>query len=84
MRKRNNFSIDPKYLLVFFLIVCLLLIVTSYKFKDNYSPVRAVVGDVVTPMQKGINGVGSFFSGKMELFQTKKELLAENKELQSQ
>ncbi len=84
MRKRNNFSIDPKYLLVFFLIVCLLLIVTSYKFKDNYSPVRAVVGDVVTPMQKGINGVGSFFSGKMELFQTKKELLAENKELQSE
>ena len=75
MRKRNNFSIDPKYLLVFFLIVCLLLIVTSYKFKDNYSPVRAVVGDVVTPMQKGINGVALSLVERWNCFRQRRNCL---------
>ncbi|MBQ1688903.1 MAG: rod shape-determining protein MreC [Lachnospiraceae bacterium] len=81
--RNNRFTIHPKYILIFFLIICLLLIVTSYKFKENYSPIRAMVGDVVSPMQRGINGVGTFFTKKTELFTSKKALLKENKKLQS-
>ena len=45
---------------------------------------RAVVGDVVTPMQKGINSVGHFFTEKTEIFTSMKELLEENEKLQSE
>lgn len=84
MRRRNKFTIEPKYILIFFLVVCLLLIVTSYRFKDNYSPVRAVVGDVVTPMQKGINSIGTFFKGKTDNFESIKKLQKENAKLQEE
>jgi len=61
MRRRKKFSIAPKFILIFFLILCLILIITSYVFKSSYSPVRNVVGSIVTPMQRGINAVGKFF-----------------------
>ena len=64
MRRRKKFSIEPKIILIFFLILCLILIITSYVFKASYTPVRNVVGSVVTPMQRGINSVGNFFTEK--------------------
>ena len=84
MRRRNKFSIEPKYILVFFLILCLILIITSYKFKESYAPFRGAVGNVVTPMQKGINSVGRFFSDKTDMFKSMKELAAENERLQDE
>ena len=42
-----------------------------------------VFGDVVTPMQSGVNQVGNYISEKTEIFTSMKKLLAENKELQS-
>ena len=84
MRRRNKFFIEPKYILAFFIIVCLGLIICSFRYKDAFSPVRAVVGDVVTPMQKGINSVGHFFTEKTEIFTSMKELLEENEKLQSE
>lgn len=84
MKRRDKFSIEPKYIFVFFLILCFVLIVASFKYKEAFSPVRAVVGDVVTPMQKGINQVGHYFSEKTEVFSSMSELRAKNKELQEQ
>lgn len=84
MRRKNKFSIEPKYILIFFLILCFVLMVTSFKYKEAFAPVRAVAGDVVTPMQKGINNVGRFFSDKTKYFTSMKKLMEENKELQSQ
>jgi len=68
MRRKNKFSIEPKYILIFFVILCIILIITSYKFKDTFAPVRSVAGNVVTPMQKGINTVGTFFCRKDRSF----------------
>ena len=84
MRRRNKFSIDPKYILTFFIVLCLILIITSYKFKDTFAPIRAVAGDVVTPMQRGINTVGRFFSEKTDIFTSMKELKKENEDLQTE
>lgn len=84
MRRRNKFSIDPKYILTFFIVLCLILIITSYKFKDTFAPIRSVAGDVVTPMQRGINTVGRFFSEKTDIFTSMKELKKENEDLQTE
>lgn len=84
MRRRNRFSIEPKYILIFLLVLCSVLLFASFKYKDKFSPIRAVVGDIITPMQKGINSVGSFFTIKTDIFISKQELLEQNKELQSQ
>ena len=84
MRRKNKFSIESKYILVFFLILCLILIITSFKYKETFAPVRAVVGDVVTPMQKGINDVGRFFSDKTKNFTSMQELIKENERLQNE
>lgn len=84
VRKRNGFSIEPKYILIFFLVLCSVLLVASFKYKEKFSPIRAVVGDIITPMQNGINSVGSFFTVKTDIFTSKQELVEQNKELQSQ
>lgn len=84
MRRRKKFSVEPKIVLIFFLILCLILIITSYVFKDAYSPIRGAVGNVVTPMQKGINTVGGFFTEKTETFKSKKKLMEENEKLQKE
>lgn len=65
-------------------MLCSVLLVASFKYKETFSPIRAIVGDVITPMQKGINSVGSFFTIKTDIFVSKRELLKQNKELQSQ
>lgn len=84
MRRRHKFTIEPKFILIFFLILCLVLIITSYLFKSTYSPVRGAVGNVVSPMQSGINSVGRFFSDKTDAFKSMKDLIKENDELKSE
>lgn len=84
MRRKNKFSIEPKYILIFFVILCIILIITSYKFKDTFAPVRSVAGNVVTPMQKGINTVGTFFTEKTEVFTSMKDLKKKNEKLQKE
>ncbi len=42
---------------------------------------KTVVGDVLSPMQRGINSVGEKISSQVELFRTKENLIEENKKL---
>ena len=63
-------------------VLCVLLVLLSFKFTDRFAGVKAFVGNVVTPMQKGINSVGKYLSDKADLLTSKETLLAENKELQ--
>lgn len=83
-RRLRKISLAPKYVLVIFLFLCAALMVVSFRFPDKLSPVRAVIGDVLTPMQKGINQVGRFLSDKMDVFTSKTELLSENKKLKDE
>jgi rod shape-determining protein MreC len=45
-------------------ILCFALMFLSYQFGDELSPFKAAVGNIISPMQKGINTVGhSVFNG---------------------
>ena len=82
MRKRTKVVIDPKYVLVIVAVVCVILMGVSFKFHDKMQPVRSIVGNVITPMQKGINKLGSKISDKMEYVTTVKKAVNKNKSLQ--
>ena len=80
-RRRKNW-IHPKTLYIALSVICVLLVVISFRFSDRFSSVKTMVGNFVTPMQKGINSVGKSISDKFDLLSSKESLLAENKELQ--
>ena len=84
MKRKTKFSIEPKYILLVLSLFCLLLIVLSFKFKDTFMPLRSVVVDTITPMQKGVNQIGVFFSEKKEMFASTQDLIAENKALKEE
>lgn len=84
MKRRKNWNIHPKYILAVFSVVCVVLVVLSFKYESKFASFKSSLGDVMTPMQKGINYVGSFFSDKIDLVATKEELLKENEELKAQ
>ena len=79
-RRRKNW-IHPKILYICLSVLCVMLVLLSFKFTDRFAGVKATVGNIVTPMQKGINSVGRYISDKMDLLSSKESLLAENEEL---
>lgn len=84
MRKRTKVSIDPKYILLTIAIICVGLILISFKFQEKMTPVRSAVGSVITPMQRGINRIGRAVAEGMEYANTLDKLVQENDSLKSQ
>jgi rod shape-determining protein MreC len=84
MRKRTKITVDPKYILLTIAIVCVALIVISFRFQDKMTPLRNAVGSVVTPMQKGINRIGLVVADGLEYATTMDKLVKENASLQEQ
>lgn len=83
MRKTTNENLKNKYLLAGLSIFCAALIVVSFLDNDIVSPVKQVSGSLITPIQKGINGFGSWLSGLTDNFDDAVTLRAENEELQA-
>lgn len=84
MRRRTKMTIEPKHILAVCSFLCLILIIVSFRFPDKFRPVRTAVGQIVTPMQKGINSLGSWMYGQKEKFQSIEELTEENEKLKEQ
>ncbi len=81
MRRRTKININPKYVLIALVIFCIGLIIFSFRFGDKLSPVKDAVGMVVTPMQVGINSVGTYVSDRLDTFKSIHDLLEENEQL---
>ena len=83
MRRRFNFELKPKYIFIACSALCIAVMIFTFSNDKNLSPVKTLFGDVVTPMQRGVNQLGNYISEKTEIFTSMKKLLAENKELQN-
>ena len=84
MRRRNKrFKIHPKYIYIFLALVCFVLVVLSFRFSDSFVSVKTTVGNAVTPMQKGINTVGTYLTDKLDYLTAKGDLIEENKALKA-
>lgn len=62
-------------------LICVLLIGISFLGEGLISPVKQVSGFVITPIQKGINGLGSWLSGLADNFEDAVSLRKENAQL---
>lgn len=84
MRRRTNISINPKHVYIICSVVCVILIAVSFKFSEQLSPVKTAFGRVFTPMQSGINSVGSSLTSKFDVFDEVGELSKENNKLKEE
>ena len=84
--KKNNIEEHTKSkLLLFFLsLFCGIMIILSFAFNLDQSPLKDVTGFMLTPLQSGINHVGGWLSGKMDYFEDNLDLVKKNEELQAQ
>jgi len=82
-RRRVNFEFNPKFLWIFCIILCFGLMFVSYRFPERFSGVKTVAGNLISPMQRGINGIGRGISARLQAFGSVKKLRAENERLQA-
>ncbi|MBQ8547385.1 MAG: rod shape-determining protein MreC [Lachnospiraceae bacterium] len=80
-RRRSDFEFNPKYLWIFCIILCVVLMFVSYRFPDRLSAVKTFTGNVISPMQRGINSVGRGISDRLQAFRSVKKLREENEQL---
>ena len=80
-KNKIKIKIVPRYLFIAMIVICLVLLIVSYRFSDSLGPVKSVAGNVITPMQVGINRIGSFFTSKLDYLKKVDDLIAKNKEL---
>ena len=83
-RRRKKNWIHPKILYGCLSALCIILVLLSFKYTDKFASVKSALGNAVTPMQKGINFVGRYLSDKMDLLQSKQDLLSENEKLKKE
>ena len=84
MRRRKRIHINPKHGLIVGIVLCISLILISFRYGQYLSPVKNAVGSVITPMQKGINIVGTSISGRLDTLRSMKKITQENKHLKEQ
>lgn len=84
MRRRGRFSLNPKYIFIGTAIVCCGLMFVSFRYKGVVTPAKNAVLAVLSPMQKGINSIGTSISDKLDQMENMSELLAENKKLKEE
>ena len=73
--------IPPKYIYLFLTVVCIILLVLSVIFESRFSALKSVTSALITPMQSGVNTVGSTIHNSVVDRKEKSALIAENKEL---
>ncbi len=84
MRRRTKFNINPKHLFITGTLLCFVLIFVSFQYREQLSPVKTAVGNVIAPMQKGINSIGRAISGQVDKLTSLNKLLKENATLKDQ
>ncbi len=79
MRRQNRqkYNIEPKYILMLSVLLCLGLIFFSYKFSSVFHPLKTGLNALLTPMQKGITMVGQSINNLIADFEDKDRLQAE-------
>ncbi len=75
--------IPPKYIYLFLTIVCFILLFFSVIFSNRVSVLKTITGAVITPMQTGVNAVGTGIYNRVTDKKEMEALAADNQELQS-
>ena len=83
-KKKIRISLRPKHLLYALLFLWFMCIYISFQYGELLLPVKTAVGNLITPMQDGINTIGTFMTDRVELFESKRALQKENEQLKAE
>lgn len=83
-KKQMREPIKSKTLLFILSVFSALIIISSFVLDYTSNPLQIVSGYLLTPLQSGINEIGSWLSGKMDYFENNVDLAAKNEALQAQ
>lgn len=81
MEFHDKKEIPPKYIYLFLAVICFILLFFSVIFESKFTALKKVTSTIITPMQAGINEVGTSIYNDVTNRKTKRELMNENKEL---
>lgn len=81
---KKKFEISPKLVFIILIVLCIGLIIVSVFFKDKIAPVKSAVGNVLVPMQKGIDKIGGGISNSIKRFSDINSLIEENNSLKAE
>lgn len=84
MKKKHNWVIKSKHVLIIMILVCVSLMLLAAAVKFPAGPVKNAAGYVIVPFQKGINKIGIALDNATAGLQSKKKLVEENQKLQEQ
>ena len=82
MKRKNSDKQTDRVWLILLSILCTALIAVSFLKESAFSPVKKATGIFIAPVQKGINGLGSWLSGFTVNFSDAASLREENAALQ--
>lgn len=83
MKKKSNFSLKSKYVLLILTFLCIGLIFVTLSTQSASGPMKTAAGYSIVPIQNGINKIGTWFGGLKNNFQDMQKLTKKNKELQA-
>lgn len=84
MKKQNKKQLPSKYVLLIMTIICIVIIALSAEMSISTGPVGKAVGQVIVPMQKGLNKIGNALNIKQLEVQSKEALQEENAALKEE
>lgn len=84
MDKKPRLHVSQKFILSALTVVCFALIAVSFFTDKLTAPVQNVLSYVITPLQKGINGMGLWLTDRADYFATIDELRQQNEELKAE
>ena len=83
MKKKHNWNIKSKHILIVMILVCISLMLLTFAASFPFEPVRKAASYAVVPFQNGINKVGLGLEELTAGFRDKKKLVEENERLQT-
>lgn len=84
MDKKPQLQVSQKFMLTVLTVLCIVLIGVSFFTDKLTAPVQNVLSYIITPLQKGINGMGLWLTDRADYFATIDELRQENEQLKTE
>ena len=84
MKKKNHFSVPPRYIFAALAILCIGMMYASYATGFAGRTLGRITGYVFVPFERGINSVGGWARDKGDSLQDLKDAQAEKQALQEQ
>lgn len=84
MDKKPQLQVSQKFMLTVLTVLCIVLIGVSFFTDKLTAPVQNALSYIITPLQKGINGMGLWLTDRADYFATIDELRKENEQLKTE